>query len=405
MKGKTLRVPYARAVYGKEEIAAVHEVLRDPEKIVAGARVRAFEAKIAALFGKRHGVMVNSGSSANLLALRLLNLPRGSEVITPVLTFSTTVAPIVELGLVPVFADVAGASYQIDVAQIPSLIAKRTRALMIPSLIGNLPDFAALRRLAKQHGLFFVEDSCDTLSGRFAGKPTGVYSDISTTSFYASHILTAAGGGGMLCVNNRALADRARVMANWGRTSTLFGSHEASEALAKRMAGRLDGRPYDAKFIFSELGYNLQATELQGAFGLAQLARLKTFAALRRRAFQTLYDFFRRYERLFVLPKEDPRAETAWLAFPLAVREGAGFSREELTKYLEKRNIQTRPIFSGNILKQPGFRRISARVRAAGYPEAERIMRNGFLIGAHQGLREAHLGHVTGCFTEFLRRH
>ncbi len=405
MKTRNVHVPYALAVYGKEEIAAVNLVLKDPTKIVAGASVRAFEQKISALFGKKYGVMVNSGSSANLLALRLLNLPKGAEIITPVLTFSTTVAPIVQLGFVPVFVDVLPATYQIDVSKIPALITKKTKALLVPSLIGNLPDLLALRHLAQKHRLSFIEDSCDTLGGKFLGKPTGFYSDMTTTSFYASHIITAAGGGGMLCLNNKKLAERARVLANWGRESTLFGSHEESESLAKRMAGRIEGRPYDAKFIFSEIGYNMQSTELCGAFGLAQLARLNAFKKKRLHVFRTLLKFFGQYERFFVLPKSDARAETVWLAFPLTVRTGAGFSRQEITRYLEERGIQTRPIFSGNILTQPGFKNITAKTQKGGFPVADDIMRNGFLIGCHHGLREEQLRYLKEVFTGFLRRY
>lgn len=405
MENKNIRVPYALAVYGKEEIAAVNKVLKDPTRIVAGSSVCAFEEKIATLFGKKYGVMVNSGSSANLLALRLLNLPKDSEIITPVLTFSTTVAPIIQLGHLPVFVDVLPATYQIDVSKVASLITKKTRVLMVPSLIGNLPDFLALRDLAKKHHLFFIEDSCDTLGGRFLGKPTGSYSDMTTTSFYASHIITAAGGGGMLCLNDKKLAERTRVLANWGRESTLFGAHEESESLARRMAGRLEGKPYDAKFIFSEIGYNMQSTELSGAFGLVQLTRLKEFAKRRRYAFQALLTFFKQYEQFFVLPKSDARAETVWLAFPLTVRVGAGFSREEITRYCEERGIQTRPIFSGTILKQPGFKEIHAKTQKGGFPVADTIMRNGFLIGCHHGLRESHLRYLQDVFTEFLRRY
>lgn len=404
MKTRNVHVPYALAVYGKEEIAAVNLVLKDPTKIVAGASVRAFEQKISALFGKKYGVMVNSGSSANLLALRLLNLPKCAEIITPVLTFSTTVAPIVQLGFVPVFVDVLPATYQIDVSKIPALITKKTKALLVPSLVGNLPDFIALRYIAKKYNLFFIEDSCDTLGGKFLGKPTGFYSDMTTTSFYASHIITAAGGGGMLCLNNKKLAERARVLANWGRESTLFGSHEESESLAKRMAGRIEGRPYDAKFIFSEIGYNMQSTELCGAFGLAQLARLNAFKKKRLHVFRTLLKFFGQYERFFVLPKSDARAETVWLAFPLTIREDVGFSREEITRYLEKHNIQTRPIFTGNILKQPGFKHLRARTQKGGFPVANTIMQNSFLIGCHHGFDDSMLHLIFKSFRAFLKR-
>lgn len=406
-KQEPLRVPYAAAIYGIEEKRAVAEVLENPLQLAAGYRAKKFEKAVATLFGKKHGIMVNSGSSANLTAVEALNLPKGSEVITPALTFSTTVAPLFQKGLKPVFADVEEGKYTIDIDQLESLITKKTKALMIPLLIGNVPDMARLHRIAKKHNLKVIEDSCDTLGGRFAGKPTGAYSDITTTSFYASHIITAAGSGGMVCINDSALARRALVISNWGRESTLFGVYEESEALKKRFAGTLDGEPYDAKFIFSEVGYNFQSTELNAAFGLEQLKRFPGFARRRKKNFKELKSFFKRYERFFVLPVTHQEADTAWLAFPLEIRKGAPFSRYELTKYLEEQNIQTRPIFTGNIFKQPGFARALKRagVKERKYPIADRIMRKGFLIGCHHGLTSAHLARMKKVFNAFLSKY
>lgn len=398
----SVRVPYAQTVYGKEEIKAVNEVLADPGKIVAGPRIKLFEEKIATIFGKKHGIMVSSGSAANLIALEVANLPKGSEVITPILTFATTVAPLVQKGLVPVFVDVEPGSYLIDIKKIEALITPQTKAFMIPSLIGNLPDFVALQKLAKKHNCVLIEDSCDTLGASFAGKPTGFYTDMSTTSFYASHIITAAGGGGMVCFHDDAHARRARVMANWGRESTLFGFYEKSEELEKRFAGRLDGEMYDAKFLFTEVGYNFQATELQGAFGLEQLKRLGKFKAARKKNFANLYKFFEKYEKFFTLPKQDPKAEVVWLAFPLTLKADLPFTRKDITEYLEKHDIQTRPIFTGNILKQPGFKNIECKTVKEGYPVTEHIMRNGFLVGCHHGLTPEGIAHLKKTITDFL---
>lgn len=403
---KNLSVPYAAAIYGEEEINAVLEVLRNPKKIVVGPAVREFEKRIAALFGKTHGVMVNSGSSANLIALEMSQLPAGAEVITPILTFSTTVSPLIQKGLVPVFVDVIPGNYQIDVRRIEPLITEKTKALMIPSLLGNIPDMHALRELADKYHLIFIEDSCDTLGARFDGKPTGVYSDISTTSFYASHIITAAGGGGMVSFHDAALAERALVMSNWGRQSTLFGSYEKSEDIAKRFAGTLDGEVYDAKFIFTEIGYNFQPTEMQGVFGLKQLERLPEFAEIRRKNFAALRDFFADFTEFFILPQEDSRTATSWLAFPLTLQSGTPFSRNDIQKYLEERDIQTRPIFTGNILKQPAFSGLSEkRVDGGGYPVTEHIMKNGFVVGCHHGLTDEHVLYMKEVFTAFLSQY
>ncbi|TSD03645.1 MAG: NDP-hexose 3,4-dehydratase [Parcubacteria group bacterium Athens0714_26] len=401
-----MRVSYAAAVYDKAEINAVNKVLANPNHLVQGPLVKQFEQKIAFLFGKNHGVMVNSGSSANLIAIESLNLPRGSEVITPVLTFATTLAPLIQKGLVPVFVDVKPGTYVIDADKIESLITSKTRLLMIPSLIGNIPDMIRLREIAKKYNLLFIEDSCDTLGAKFGGKPTGYYSDISTTSFYASHIITAAASGGMICFNNPELANRALIMSNWGRNSTLFGFYEKSEELKKRFAGVLDGDTYDAKFIFSEIGYNFQPTEINGAFGLEQLKKFPKFLKRRKDNFKELLKFFGRYENFFILPKQDSRADTAWLSFPLTIKPGVKFSRLDITKYLEENNIQTRPIFTGNVLKQPAFRGIKGvKLAKGGYPVADYVMKNSFLIGCHQGMGRKHLDYMKEVFGEFLDKY
>ncbi len=403
MKHKDIRVPYLLTVYGKEEIKAVNDVLKDPTKIASGPRVRDFEQKISKMFGKKFGILLNSGSSANFLAIDTLNLPRGSEVITPVLTFATTVAPLVQLGLVPAFADVVEGTYQINLDQMESLVTKKTKAIMIPSLMGNMADLGKLQAFARKHKLWFIEDSCDVLGAKFAGRPTGTYSDISTTSFYAAHVITTAGAGGLVSFHDGALAKKALIKANWGRESTLFGFYEKSEELKKRFTGDLDGMPYDAKFVFSELGYNFQSTEINAAFGLEQLKRFPQFVARRRKNAKMLLDFFKKYEDFFVMPKAHPKAETFWHAFPLTIRDGAPFTRMEITKFLEEKNIQTRPIFTGNILRQPGFRNIEAKKLTGGYPVADNIMRNGFLIGCNHGLLDPHMKHLINSFEEFFK--
>lgn len=404
-KPNQTRVFYAKAVYGKEEIAAVNKVLKNPLKIGPGESVKAFEKKIAKTFGKEHGIMVNSGSSANLLALEALELPKGSEVITPTLTFSTTVTPLIQKGLTPVFVDVEEGTYLANLDQIEKAITKKTSAIMLPSLIGNIPDLQKLRGLARKHKLKFIEDSADTLGATFAGKPTGFYSDASTTSFYASHIITAAGGGGMLCLRDDVSAERARVIAAWGRRSTLFGVNEKSEDIDKRFTGAVDGVTYDAKFIFAEQGYNFQSTELQAAFGLEQLKRLTEFTKRRQKRFAELQKFFKNYEHFFILPKQDKRVKTNWLAFPLTIRTGAPFTRIEITKYLEKHNIQTRPIFTGNILRQPAFSKIKHKKAVRSFPVADHIMGHSFLLGAHHGMTDGEMAHMLKTVRTFLKQY
>lgn len=401
MKKAPIRVNYAQTVYDAKEVRAVLKVLSNPGKIAPGEHCRLFEQQIASLFGHKYGIMVNSGSSANLIALSVLELPKGSEVITPVFTFGTTVAPIVQLGLTPVFVDVEHGSYVANIDQIEKNITPKTGAIMVPPLIGSILDMKRLRRLADKHGLFLVEDSCDTVGSTFDGKPTGTYSHISVTSFYASHIITTAGAGGMICTSNDAWAKKARVLSCWGRESTLFGTFEKSEDIKKRFAGRIDDLVYDAKFIFSEIGYNFQSTDINAAFGLEQLKKLKKFAAIRKRAFDAHYKFFSRYEKYFILPKLHERATTNWLAFPLTIKEGAPFTRADITRYLEEHNVQTRPIFTGNILRQPGYKQIRRGGEKA-FPVADMIMKNGFLIGAHHGMDREQITALHSLIKEYI---
>ncbi|MGD2070019.1 MAG: aminotransferase class I/II-fold pyridoxal phosphate-dependent enzyme [Gemmatimonadota bacterium] len=390
------RVPYGLSVHGDDEVAAVAEVLRASTQM--GDRVRAMESRVASLFGKRHGIMVNSGSSANFLAIALLDLPPKSRVITPALTFATTVSPIVQHGLVPAFVDVEPDTFNVDAGQIEAMVGPETRALMIPSLIGNLPDWDAIREIADRHDLLVVEDSADTLGATLGGESTGTRSHVSTTSFYGSHVINAAGNGGMLCVDRDDWMERARLLRSWGRSSSLFVE---SEAIENRFDVVIDGIPYDAKFVFADLGYNLEPSEMGAAFGLVQLDKLEANVAARKRNFARQLDFFRNYEEWFVLPRQRPDARTGWLAFAMIVREDAPFTRRELQIFMERRNIQTRTVFTGNILRQPGFADIERDEHPGGFPNADRVMAGGVLLACHHGLDAPQLDHVHDTFREF----
>lgn len=395
---KGLRVPYGQAVHDNKELQRVSQVLQE-HRTIMGQETAAFEKAISKIFGKKYGVMVNSGSSANLLAIELLKLPEDSEVITPVLTFSTTVAPLIQKGITPVFTDVEPGRYVVNIEQIEKLITKKTKALFVPLLLGNVPDMYKLNKLCKKYNLILIEDSCDTLGATFEGKPTGEFSDITTTSFYGSHIITAGGNGGMILLNSDTWHDRARELRGWGRSSSLYNE---SEDMAQRFKKELDNIPYDSKFIFDEIGYNFLPMEIGAAFGNAQLEKLPHFRKTREKNFKSLYSFFSNYENLFILPIQDPRVETQWLAFPLTIKESAPFSRLEITTYLEEHNIQTRPIFTGNILKQPGFKNIPHRIIKGGYPVANDIMERGFVVGCHHGLEEKHIEYMKEVFEAFL---
>lgn len=393
-----MRVNYGQSVYGEEEISAVVNTMRSSTQM--GHAVRTMEQRVAELFAKRHGIMVNSGSSANYLAIEILGLPPGAEVITPALTFATTVAPIIRAGLVPAFVDVAEATYNIDVSAIEEMISPKTRAVMIPSLIGNLPDWDRIRAIADARGLKVIEDSADTLGATIHGETTGGRSDISTTSFYGSHVITAAGNGGMICVNDDALARRARLLRSWGRTSSLFVD---SENIENRFNVDLDGFSYDAKFVFEELGFNVEPSEMGAAFGLVQLDKLAENIAARERNFAAQLAFFREYEDWFLLPRQLPGSRTGWLAFPLTVRPDAPFTRREMQIFLEQRDIQTRPVFTGNILRQPAMKNVARKVRSGGYPVADDVMRGGILLACHHGLSTAQLDYVHESFRHFAK--
>jgi CDP-4-dehydro-6-deoxyglucose reductase, E1 len=393
-----MRVNYGQTVHGEEEIAAVVEVLRTSTQM--GTRVRAMQERVAALFAKRHGIMVNSGSSANYLAMELLSLPEGSEVITPALTFATTVAPIIRQRLVPAFVDAAEATYNIDVDAIEAMIGPKTRAVMIPSLIGNLPDWDRIWEIAQVHNLMVIEDSADTLGATIRGTSTGTRSHISTTSFYGSHVINAAGNGGMLCVNDDDLARRALLLRSWGRTSSLFVE---SETIENRFNVELDGISYDAKFLFEELGYNLEPSEMGAAFGLVQLGKLEGNIAVREANFARQYAFFSKYEDWFILPKQLPESRTGWLAFPLTIRPEAPFMRRDLQIWLETRDVQTRPVFTGNILRQPAMKTVTASTSPAGYPVADAVMKGGILLACHHGLTGEQIDFMHESFEDFAR--
>lgn len=397
---QNLRVPYALSVYDDSEVQSVVKVLTEHRSNM-GIETSLFEKNVSRLFGKKYGTMVNSGSSANLLSLELLQLPEGSEVITPALTFSTTVAPLVQKKLVPVFADVEEGTYQINVHQIELLITSKTKALFIPYLLGNVPDLKILRNIAKKHNLFFIEDSCDTLGATYANKPTGNYSDISTTSFFGSHIITAGGNGGMVMVNNTQWNTRLKLLRGWGRRSSLLSE---TEDIEKRFASKIGGMVYDAKFTFDAVGYNFLPNEMCAAFGNVQLKKLKVFKKRRMYNFTYLLNFFKHFEEYFILPRQLPEVETQWLAFPVTLKKGTPFNRQQIVTFLEKHNIQTRPIFTGNITYQPGFKKIRHRVIKSGTPETNGIMERGFVIGCHHGLAQEQLEKMTQVLSMFFEK-
>jgi CDP-6-deoxy-D-xylo-4-hexulose-3-dehydrase len=398
-----VRVNYAEAMYGEEEIEAVIDVLRNKSlTLMDGPSVKALEVQVAALFGKNYGLMANSGSSANTLAVASLGLEAGDEVIIPALTFSTTVAPLVHQNLVPAFVDVESDTYVIDPDQIERMITPKTQAMIISNLIDNLADWETVKDVADRYGLKTIEDSADTLGSLYKGRPTGTHSDIVTTSFYASHVITGAGFGGMACFNDQAAYNKAKQLRGWGRGSSLLGE---SESIENRFNVAVDGIDYDSKFVFDDIGYNFLPTEISAAFALEQLKRLDEYGQRRLENFTALVAFFADFEDWFILPRQQPDTRSYWLAVPLIVRPEAPFSRRDLQVYFESRDIQTRTIFTGNILRQEGFSDIPHKADPAGYPNADRVMEGGLLLGCHQGMTQAHLDRIAAVFTEFAKQY
>ena len=398
---KNLRVPYGLSVHGNEEIRAVTKVLKSSTQM--GKNVSIFEKKISKLFDKKYGLMCNSGSSALLLAMETLDFPPGSEIITPALTFSTTVGYIVKNNWTPVFVDVEEGTYCINENKIKNLITKKTRAVVAPHLMGNIVNWNKVAPMLKKKGILIIEDSADTLGATYKKKSTGHHADISITSFYGSHIINCAGNGGMVCFNNKSKYTRAKLLRSWGRSSSLFD--ENSEKIENRFNIKLDGIPYDKKFVFEKIGHNLEPSELGAAFGLVQLKKLRQNLRKREINFNLHTKFLKKYTEYFILPKQLPGSRSGWLAYPITITNKAPFSRTQMQIFLEKKNIQTRVVFTGNILRQPGFKYIRAKKNKNGYPEADKVMKNGILLACHHGLTSKMIKHIHRSIEEFILKY
>ena len=372
--------------YGEEEIKAVEECLRDGWLAGFGPRSIEFEEKVAKYFGKKYGLFVNSGSSACLLSLACLNLPEGCKVITPACTFSTTLAPIIQLGYKPLFCDVNLTSYVPDIKDVIALLEdeeekmfKDVKAIMIPNLIGNKPDWTLLRSELKRLGredIYVIEDSADTMTYT---KDT----DVSTTSFYASHVITAGGQGGMVMFNDEKQLLRAKSFRDWGRMG------DDSEIMDDRFKHEVDGIRYDHKFLYSVLGYNMKCSEMNAAFGLVQLKRFEKFETIRRANFERYLENLKDVEEI-TLP--DDSIKPNWLAVPLQCD-----CRLELLTYLEEQDIQTRVTFAGNVTRHPIYREYLQE-----FENSDIIMANGFLLGAHHGMNIEDVDYVCSKIKEFF---
>lgn len=395
------KISYAKTVYGREEIDAVVKCLEEGTQM--GVNSRQFESEIAKLFDKKECLYVNSGSSALHIGVEAFDFPEGGEVITPALTFGTTLSCLIKNDLVPVFVDVDPLTYCINVDQIEDMITDKTVAILAPDLLGNVCDWPRIREIADRHGLKVLHDSADTLGATINGVSAGAYADMSITSFYGSHIINCAGNGGALCLNDEKVIEKAKLLRSWGRSSSLFD--EASEAIENRFNIQLDGLDYDAKFVFSIPGYNLEGNEMGAAFGLVQLKSLENNIRVRQENLQRQCEYFSKYPDYFSNPIEAADVKTGFLAFPILINKDAPFSRKEFQIYLEKRDIQTRVCFTGNVLRQPMAQGITKVVRPEGYPNADAVMERGVLLPLHHGMTDEMFERLHNTIDEFVAQY
>jgi len=396
---KSRNIPEAAPVHDQREIDAVVEVLQNNE-LILGHRVLEMERRVAELLAKQHGVMVNSGTSSLWLAVDLLDCAPGDEVITSPLTFSSDIAPLVRNGIVPAFVDVEPDTFQIDVTKIEAMIGPKTRAILTPNLVGNCPDWDAIREIADRHSLFVVEDSCDVLDSYLRGTRTGTRSHISVTSFARSHSITAAGNGGLIAVDDPAWFDRALVQRRWGRRSEkyLFGSLQGEDE--SRFATLDDGTPYDSIFIFDDMGYNFEPSEIMAAYGLVQLERLQGFNAARQQNFARFNEVLDHHTDKVLPPRTTPEVETTWMRFPFVLADG--IDRSAMQEFFLERGIPTRMVWTGNILRQPGFAGIPHRAPDGGLPNADRVMDRALSLPSHNGLSSDDVGRIVEALSDCL---
>jgi CDP-6-deoxy-D-xylo-4-hexulose-3-dehydrase len=392
-------VPVAGRVFDERELQTLVDAALD-FWLTAGPYADRFERDFARLCNSRFALLVNSGSSANLLALSCLTsatlaerrLRPGDEVITVAAGFPTTVNPILQNGLVPVFVDVTVPTYNIDVTQLEAARSDRTRAVMIAHTLGNPFDLGAVTAFVKKHGLWLVEDCCDALGATYDGRPVGTFGDLATYSFYPAHHLTM-GEGGCVLTDRPALKKLAESFRDWGRDCWCAPGKD--NTCGKRFGCQFGGLPcgYDHKYTYSHIGYNLKATDLQAAVGVAQLEKVPEFIAARRRNFAHLYEGLRDLEEHLILPRATAGAEPSWFGFPLAVRPGAPFTRDQLAQHLEGRRIGTRLLFGGNLTRQPAYQDVPKRI-IGDLKNSDFVMTSVVWIGLYPGLTPAMLDFV-----------
>lgn len=403
-------VPVSGKVFDEKELIKMVEAVMEGWW-TEGKYAKEFEKRLANFLGIKFCACVNSGSSANLLALTALTsfrlpqekrLKKGDEVITVAAGFPTTVNPIIQNGLVPVFVDVELGSYNAKLENIKKAISNKTKAIFIAHTLGNPFEVEELKKLCGQHKLWLIEDNCDALGSKYNDKFTGSFGHISTCSFYPAHLMTMGEGGAVL-TDSPLLNKIVRSLRDWGRDCVCPTGVDNS--CGNRFGWQLGDLPsgYDHKYIYSEIGYNLKITDIQTALGLAQLDKLPEFIKKRKENFAYLYQAFKKFDDYFILPVWNKKADPSWFGFLLTIKPAAKFSREELLRYLNDRKIGTRLLFAGNITKQPYFKNYSIKYRIIGsLKNTDEIMNNTFWIGVYPGITKKMIDYVLKTFAEFL---
>jgi CDP-6-deoxy-D-xylo-4-hexulose-3-dehydrase len=396
-------VPVSGKVLDSTEIESLVEASLDAW-LTTGRFAAQFEREFAAFMGVRCASLVNSGSSANLAALSCLTSPSlgdrklsaGDEVITVAAGFPTTVNPILQNGLVPVFVDVQIPTYNIDVTQLEAAVSNRTKAIMLAHTLGNPFDVDAVMELASKHNLWVIEDCCDAVGSTYNGRSVGTFGHLATTSFYPAHHITM-GEGGCVLTQSPALKKLAESFRDWGRDC--WCDPGKANTCGCRFEWKLGDLPagYDHKYIYSHIGYNLKATDMQAAVGVAQLRKLPSFIAARRANFAKLQAAVADLDDIFILPKATANSDPSWFGFPVAVREDAPASRNQIVRFLESRNIATRLLFGGNLLRQPAYRDIPRRV-IGDLHNTDFVMNNVFWIGLYPGITQAMIDYTADIF-------
>jgi len=393
------QIPYAGRVFDERELVALVDSSLD-FWLTAGPHAKRFERRFARHFGLRHCLLVNSGSSANLLALSALTsaelgerrLLPGDEVITLACGFPTTVNPIIQNGLVPVFVDIEIPTYNVDVTQLEQALSERTRAVMIAHTLGNPFDLAGVTEFCKRHDLWLVEDCCDAVGSTYDGRQVGGFGDLATVSFYPAHHMTMGEGGAVL-TNSGRLKVIVQSFRDWGRSCWCGPGKE--NTCGKRFGQQLGELPYgyDHKYVYSHVGYNLKVTDMQAAIGEAQLDKLPSFVAARKRNFALLRAALGDLEEHLILPEATLGSDPAWFGMPIALRPQAPFSRRELVTFLEAEGVATRQLFGGNLTRQPAYQGIAHR-KVGALERSDFVMEQVFWIGVYPGLGTAHLDHM-----------